>query len=390
MPSLVDRPRASRILHESDLDLLIASRRENVAYLTGVFSHLYWEYPEVAHCLEREDDGCDAPYYFAALPRASDSPPFVVAHTGRASLWQRESWMTDVKPCCWKEHGQTPVDRLVEGIEDRGLSNGRLGVEMRHLPAGILSDLQQRLPQATFTDATDLLWRLRMVKTAEELARQRHAYQIGETVYSGVFDALRDNPRRPVQELRGLEMAIATEAGCPPLHFGYLFPQDNAAKRAWAPDAGGYTTAPGDTILLDLGLIWHGYTTDFGRVASIGKASQTVRDAFERVRDLRRTIEAAIRPGVRACDVWNAAAQFQQHRGEPVNEGVGHSLGIECHEPPRLAPDDETVLETGMTIVIELVASVEHIAFLLEDAGLITEQGWESLTTFGTDLIEIL
>jgi Xaa-Pro aminopeptidase len=387
---LFDRTRAAHILKEAGIDMLIASRRENVAYLTGVFGHLYWEYPEVAHCLEREDDGCDAPYYFAALPKAIDRAPFVVAHNNRAGIWKRESWVTDVRECCWKAKGQTPVDRLVEGIKERGMGGGRIGVESYHMPVGIVTGMQRRMPKATFVDGTDALWRMRMIKTVAEIERQRQAYRIAETVYGRVFDALRENPRRQVQELRGIEMAAATEAGCPPLHFGYIFPQDNTTKRAWARDAGDYTTAPGETLLLDLGLIWKGYTTDFGRVASIGKAGEKVREAFGRMRDLRRVIEEAIRPGVRACDVWKVGAQFQERCGERVSEGVGHGLGIECHEPPRLAPDDETILEVGMTIVIELVAGVEKVAFLLEDGGVVTEEGWESLTMFGTELIEIL
>ena len=104
---LFDRARARHILREAGIDLLIASRRENIAYLTGVFSHLYWEYPEVAHCLEREDDGCDAPYYFAALPGEMDQTPFVVAHNNRAGIWKRGSWIEDVRDCCWKEKGRS-------------------------------------------------------------------------------------------------------------------------------------------------------------------------------------------------------------------------------------------------------------------------------------------
>ena len=68
IPPLFDPARAAALMREAGIDLLLASRRHNVAYLTGQFSVLVWEYPEVAHCLEREDDGCEAPYYFAGLP----------------------------------------------------------------------------------------------------------------------------------------------------------------------------------------------------------------------------------------------------------------------------------------------------------------------------------
>ena len=66
---LYDTARAARLMDEAGMDLLLASTRANVAYLTDSFSVLYWEYPDVAHCLEVEDDGCGAPFYFAGLPR---------------------------------------------------------------------------------------------------------------------------------------------------------------------------------------------------------------------------------------------------------------------------------------------------------------------------------
>jgi Xaa-Pro aminopeptidase len=55
-----------------------------------------------------------------------------------------------------------------------------------------------------------------------------------------------------------------------------------------------------------------------------------------------------------------------------------------------LSPDDQTVLEEGMVIVIELVDGVDGISFLLEDGGLVTAEGWQSLPTLPTDVIEIL
>ncbi|MBI2192727.1 MAG: aminopeptidase P family protein [Planctomycetes bacterium] len=387
---LFDPDRAQRLMAGDGLDLLLASRRHNVAYLTDRFGILYWDYPEVAHCLEREDDGCEAPYYFAGVARNSSIPPFVVAHQNRAYVFKGKGWITDVRPCCDLPGQKPAIDCLVDALRERGLEEARIGVEMNHLPARVLMELMERLPEAHFTDARSTLWKMRSVKTPRELERQRQAYRIGEEVYRQVFRLVRERPGLTVNEVRGAQMETATRAGCPPLHFGYVKPQNERGKRAWSRDNTGATLIePGDILFLDLGLIWQGYTTDFGRVAVLGRASTEVRAAYEKMRRCREAIAAAIRPGVKASDVFAAGARFRSENGLPAREGLGHSLGIECHEPPVLSPHDHTVIEEGMTLVIELVDGVGGIAFLLEDAGLVTAEGWKSLTTLSADLVEI-
>jgi Xaa-Pro dipeptidase len=355
--------------------------------LSGQFSLAYWEYPEVAHCLEKEDDGCEAPYYFAGVPRDPNLRAFVIGH--RAHIWKGRCWIEDAKACCYRDENLHPVRQIVACIEERGLAKATIGVEMNHLPGGTLKELERRLPQATFVDANSVLWKMRMVKTERELARQRQAYRIGEHIYSEVFRALKEKPGMTVGQVRGLQFALAAEAGCPPLHFGYVFPQDGKEKRAWRSDDPHQPIQNGDVLLLDLGLIYEGYTTDFGRAASLGVASEKMKTAYQKVVDLREAVAAAVKPGVRACDVYQVGADFSEKTLGRRPGGMGHGLGIECHEPPSLTPYDETVLEEGMTVVIELGGSADGISFLLEDGGVITEKGWESLTHFGTEFIEI-
>ena len=48
--------RLARVMDAAGVDLLLASRKHNTAYLTGRFNHLVWEFPDVAHCLEKDDE----------------------------------------------------------------------------------------------------------------------------------------------------------------------------------------------------------------------------------------------------------------------------------------------------------------------------------------------
>jgi len=221
------------------------------------------------------------------------------------------------------------------------------------------------------------------------VARQRQAYVIAERIYAEVIRTLHDKPGVRVGEIRGLQMKMAAEAGCPPIHFGYVFPQDGKNKLAWQTGDPGVRVERGDVVLLDLGLVYEGYTTDFGRNVAVGEASRTLKEVYDKTLELRNLISSAIKPCVRACDAYNAAAAVYSRFGWDRPGSVGHGLGIECHEPPLLTADDETLLEEGMTIVIELVTGADGVYFLLEDAGLVTTAGWQSLTEMSPELVEL-
>jgi Xaa-Pro aminopeptidase/Xaa-Pro dipeptidase len=379
--------RLARVMDAAGVDLLLASRKHNTAYLTGRFAHLVWEFPDVAHCLEKDDDGCESPFYFAGVPRDMERGAFVVAHGPRASVWRGKCWIEDVRNCCYRSGGTPPVPALAEVIRDHGFERGRIGIEINHLGAGILMGLQEALPEARFVDATQAIWQLRMVKCDEEIRRLDGAYQIAERIYHELFRTLAESGGMTVAQARGLEMRMATEAGCPPLHFGYVHPQRLGERRPW----GGEHAVPiekGDTLMLDMGLIYKGYSTDFGRVAVWGKADDRLRRAWDSMRETRQFAETAIRPGRRASEVYQELAAHMEGRGLRPQPGFGHGLGIECHEPPILSPEDHTMIEPGMVIVPELGGGVEGVGLLLEDGGIVREDGWHRITRLGTELIE--
>jgi Xaa-Pro aminopeptidase len=392
-PTLFDPQRARRLLHEAGIDLLLASRRASVAYLTDSFAVLYWQYPDVAHLLEVEDDGCAGPHDFAAIAQDQNIAPFAVAHSNRTYVYGERRCVADVRGWCERPgaSGANRADVIAEAIQERRIEGATIGVEMNHLPAAMLEALRSRLPKARFVAAENVLWSMRAVKTQRELERLSRAYRIGEAIYREVLAAVKHRAGEvTVGEIRAMQMAMATRAGCPPLHFGYVFGQ-TAKKRAWdmSADWTKQTIDPGDTLLLDLGLIWRGYTTDFGRNAYVGRAPAEIRDLHAKMVECRQQIAQTLRPGVAVCEVVEAANTSRKRLGLPPREGFGHSLGIECHEYPILNSADVSVLEDGMVLVIELVENSGPVAFLLEDAGLVTPRGWESICRMGTELVEL-
>jgi Xaa-Pro aminopeptidase len=263
---------------------------------------------------------------------------------------------------------------------------------MDYLPAGRLAELRARLPRVRFQPADALMWRLRAVKTDEEIRRQRRAFAAASAIYRRVAQDVK--PGMTVNEVRALEMSLVVAAGCAPLIFGYVTPTYNsrgmpAPKTGAGQTAGDAVLRAGDVILCDLGLVYQGYTTDFGRMLTLGAPDSRTRNAYAAILAIRQTLEASVKPGRTAGEVYAAGLRTAVECGLAA-DGIpyfGHSIGLECHEAPSIVKDDPTVIEKGMTLVLEVCPVVDGIWFLLENTGVVTDRGWESLTDLPTDFL---
>jgi Xaa-Pro aminopeptidase len=136
-----------------------------------------------------------------------------------------------------------------------------------------------------------------------------------------------------------------------------------------------------------------GYFFDFGRSRCVGdNPTPRQRGLLEAVIEAVETICAEVRPGVTADELyhcgerWMAASPVVQGLTpeEPEMEGfpaVGHGLGM-MWERPWLMPGDHTVIEPGMYLAVELLLGDPEIGgAMFEHNGLVTDTGFEVLTT---------
>lgn len=379
-PILFDPRRAADMMDCHNLDLLLACRRENVGYLSSCFVHC-WQWGGFAHVLALEDAG-DLAFYLAGIQREPLAAPFVICHHSRAYCWER-SWIRDVRPTSRFGEAPDPVESLVAAIDERGLGGSRIGIEMDHVPAVLWEALRRRLPHATFVDATDVLWHLRMVKTPEELRRLKCAYEVACAVYRRLFERIR--PGVSLRELYECEWQTVTEHGCflplQHLSFGKVDDQHHTE-----PD---YRVERGDVGFLDLQVVYEGYMTDFGRVAVVGPVPPEVRQLHRFMLEERRCVREILRPGLRACQAAATLIRFDRAHGQTPLPGAGHGLGLECHEWPFLRPHFATPIDEGSVVVIEICRATGGAVLLVEDSGLVTSAGWQPLIDFSTDIVEV-
>jgi len=145
-------------------------------------------------------------------------------------------------------------------------------------------------------------------------------------------------------------------------------------------------------VVLDFGVILHGYCSDMTRTVHVGAASQEERDLYRAVLDAQMAAIAACLPGMPLRDVDAAARDVLKHHklDKYFTHSTGHGVGLEIHEPPRVAQGQTEVLRPGMVITIEPgIYLAGKFGIRIEDVVAITDSGYELLTSAKKELIEI-
>ncbi|MFN9430696.1 MAG: M24 family metallopeptidase [Acidobacteriota bacterium] len=140
---------------------------------------------------------------------------------------------------------------------------------------------------------------------------------------------------------------------------------------------------PGGYLLIDMGACLNGYMSDMTRTFGVGRMPRRARQIHDAVLESQLAALAAVRPGRRCGQVHAAAvAALRKHElHKYFIHSTGHGLGLEIHEPPRLAKADKAILAPGMVITIEPGVYIEDFGGVrIEDTVLVTANGMERLT----------
>lgn len=145
----------------------------------------------------------------------------------------------------------------------------------------------------------------------------------------------------------------------------------------------------GDVVVIDLGVVYEGYCSDITRTFYLGSRSEEVFRAHQAVSEAKRRAEEAIKVGVKASDAYRVAHEHlaSASYAEYFLHGLGHGVGIEIHEPPKLFKDSDEILVEGMIITVEPgVYFPGKFGVRIEDTILIKRDGIEKLTSAPHDL----
>jgi Xaa-Pro aminopeptidase len=283
---------------------------------------------------------------------------------------------------------------VADAVRQAGLARGRLAlVGASYMSAAAYLGLRDELPDAELVRADRLIEDLRLIKSLAEQEVIRHACTVGNATLETLVDAV----------VEGATEADAVAAASEALvsRGGVLYD----AACASGPWAHQYTHARlpsadptrrferGDLFHVDCYGAYGGYFFDFARSRVVGdRPTDRQLELLEAVIEGVETICAAIKPGMTAGDVYRVAAEWMAASSfvaslpseEPEMEGfpaVGHGLGL-MWEAPWLMEGDPTPIEADMYLAVELLFGHPSLGgAMFEHNGLVTEDGFEVLTT---------
>ncbi len=230
---------------------------------------------------------------------------------------------------------------------------------------------------------------LREVKDADELRRMRAAARIASQVVQHAIGAARAGIT---------ELDLAAEIEYRMRKLGAEGPSFEtivaSGPRAALPHgrASSKRLKEKDLVVLDLGVILRGYCSDLTRTIHVGHASHEVRRWYQAVQDAQTAARAAVRAGVEAGRVDEAARSvLRTHALDGYFiHSTGHGLGLEVHEQPSLRRDQRTALKAGSVVTIEPGIYIPGRGGIrIEDDVLVLDGGSETLTSAPRELIEV-
>jgi len=148
----------------------------------------------------------------------------------------------------------------------------------------------------------------------------------------------------------------------------------------------------GDLVILDFGAQFGGYCSDVTRTIVVGSATDEQREVYDVVREANRIASSSVRAGMSGMAADTLARSYIERRGHGPGFGhsLGHGLGLEVHEAPRLARTAEAALKEGAVVTIEPgIYRAGWGGVRIEDDVHLSATGPRILTDFSRDLLEV-
>ena len=312
-------------LQEKELDAILISTEENRRYMSG-FSG------SAGYLLVSQDDAVLATDFRYVEQAGRQSPDFRVERIASGLAWF---------PKLASELGVT-----------------RVGFESQQMTYSTHTAFQKAIEDAEGSEKPEMVStagiveKLRAFKDEDELKLLARAIEIGDeafelvapTIEAGITEReiaweLEKAMRERGAEKIGYDIIVAAGAN------GAL-PHHRASDKI---------VEDGDAIVIDMGAVYEGYTGDMTRTIIVGEADETFLKVYDTVLRAQLEAEDKARAGMTGKEVDAIARDIitEAGYGDAFGHSLGHGIGLEVHEEPRISAQSDQVLEDGMVFTIE-------------------------------------
>jgi Xaa-Pro aminopeptidase len=342
---------------ESHLDWLLVTHLPNIRYLCGFTG-------SAAAMVVSDRESIlftDGRYRTQAKEEVSGAKTVIAR---KSPLLAAAEWLAARR----KKSSRESSKREAIGIEAESMS-----AAMRDRVAGLLKG------KARLRSAPSLVERARMVKDADEILRIRQAVDLGASLFRIACKEI--NPGATEVEIAAAMEYEARRAGAEGMSFPTILA--SGARSAIVHGRASAARIPRrGFVVCDFGVILAAYCSDRTRTVHVGHPSAEARQLYDAVLEAQQTAIAVVRPGVTAAEVDGAARRvLRRHKlTRYFTHSIGHGLGLEIHEAPKLAAGENHPLEPGMVVTIEPGVYVPgKWGVRIEDVVLVTPSGCEVL-----------
>jgi Xaa-Pro aminopeptidase len=278
----------------------------------------------------------------------------------------------------------TIANDWLKGIAER--LEGRVGFEDDQMSVRLLGKLKEKLAEGTeLIAAGGRVEELRRVKDEGELAKVAEASKLADEVWGWTLE-------QGLAGRRERDVARATEARIRELGGDPSFPAIVAAGPNGAlphAEPGEREIGRGELVVFDMGAKVDGYCSDGTRTFATGEPGEEARAVYEVVREAQAAALEAIRAGVKGEEVDSAARKLidDAGHGEHFGHALGHGVGLEVHEGPRLAQRSDDLLAPGEVVTVEPgVYLPGRLGVRIEDLVVVTDEGLRNLSGLPKEL----
>ena len=270
------------------------------------------------------------------------------------------------------------------------LLRGRAGFDDANVSVRTHGKLEEKVGEGIeLVAAGGLVEDLREVKDSGELALIAAAARVATEVLESILqDGLAGRTERDVA--RAIEGALRQAGADDP-----SFPAIVAAGAHGAlphAEPRDVEIPRGTLVVIDWGARLDGYCSDCTRTIATGPIDSSAQEVYELVRQAQAAALDAVRAGA-ACQAVDAVAREMIEaagHGERFGHGLGHGVGLEVHEGPRLTKQAEGELAAGNVVSVEPgVYVADEVGVRIEDLVAVTDEGADVFTSFPKSLVTV-
>jgi Xaa-Pro aminopeptidase len=234
-----------------------------------------------------------------------------------------------------------------------------------------------------------LVERLRAVKDESELAALRAAWAITDRAFERLSEERFAG--RSERDVAWTLVQLFHQEGADGISFEFVVGSGPNAAKPHAR-AGERKIGSGETVVVDAGCSVDGYLSDCTRTFATGPLPDELKEAYAVCAEAQQAGLEAVRAGVTGIDADAAARRVidaTRFKGS-FGHGLGHGVGLDVHESPRLSPQSSDTLEPGNVVTVEPGIYLSGLGGIrIEDDVVVTQDGIENLTSLRKDLITV-